>query len=157
MHLDGIAYNWYMWWKAEKVSYTWHTFKNDFFKRFQGITEDEFFKKLTHLQQKGSVEEFTSQWEALTTSVFGLSQQQLLETYVGGLKPHLQNELKMHDIPSVEVARCKAKEVEEKIESFQARNGNTYSRRSILHTTERDKDKYTPPHMRYEKRTLEAQ
>jgi len=49
MHLEGNAYNWYMWWKVEKISHTWRLFKNDFFKRFQGITEDEIFKKLTRL------------------------------------------------------------------------------------------------------------
>jgi hypothetical protein len=68
-----------------------HSFKNDFFKRFQGITENKFFSKLTRLQQKGSVDEFTHQWEALTTQVFGLSTKKLLQSYLGGLKPHIQN------------------------------------------------------------------
>ena len=35
--------------------------------RFQGIKEDEFFSKLTKLQQVESVAEFTHQWESLST------------------------------------------------------------------------------------------
>ena len=101
LHLDGYAYNWYMWWKGENLSYNWRQFKNDFFKRFQGITEDEFFSKLTRLQQRGSVEDFTHQWESLATRVFGLSDKQRLETYLGGLKPYIQKELKLHDITNI--------------------------------------------------------
>ena len=59
MHLESHAYIWYMWWKGDKFEYTWNLFKNDFLKRFQGINEDEFFSKLTRLQQKGNVKEFT--------------------------------------------------------------------------------------------------
>ena len=64
LKLEGIlklAYNLYIWWKEDKFSYTWKLFKTDFLKRFQGITEDEFLSKLTMLQHKGSVEEFTHQ------------------------------------------------------------------------------------------------
>ena len=82
------------------------------FNKFQGIAEDEFFSKLTRLQQVGSVEEFTHQWESLQTRVFGLSDKQRLKTYLGGLKPYLQKELNMHDIPNVEVERHKAKFIE---------------------------------------------
>ena len=109
MHMEGYAYNWYLWWKRDNFTYTWNLFKNDFFNRFQWIKEDEFFSKLTRLQQVGNVEEFTHQWESLSTREFGLSNKQILETYLGGLKPYLQKELKLHDIPNVEVARRKEK------------------------------------------------
>jgi len=32
-----------------------------------------------------------------------------LKTYLGGLKPYLQKELNLHDIPNLEVTRHKAK------------------------------------------------
>ena len=108
-----------MCWKGDNFAYTWNLFKNDFLKRFQGINEDKFFSKLTRLQQKGNVEEFTHQWESLTTRLFGLTNKQQLETYVGGLKPYIQNELKMHDIANVEAARRKEKVVEAKFNNFQ--------------------------------------
>ena len=92
--------------KRDNFTYTWNLFKNDFLNRFQGIKEDDFFTKLTRLQQVENVEEFTHQWE-----VFGLFDKQRRETYLGGLKPYLQKELKLHDIPNVEVARHKVKSV----------------------------------------------
>ena len=101
-------------------------FKNDCFNRFQGIKENEFFTKLTRLQQVENVEEFTHQWESLSTRVFGLSDKQILETYLGGLKPYLQKELKMHDIPNIEVARHKAKATERKLEGTRTRGDNDY-------------------------------
>ena len=97
-----------------------------FFKKFQGILEDEFSRKLTRLQQEGSVEEFTHQWESLSTRVFGLSDKQRLETYLGGIKPYLRKELKMHDIPNIEVARHKAKEIEHKFKGIKTRADNNY-------------------------------
>ena len=121
MHMEGYAYNCYLWWKRDNFTYTWNLFKNDFFNRFQGIKEDEFSSKLTRLQQVGNVEEFTHQWESLSTRVFGLSDKQRLETYLGGLKPRLQKELKLHDIPNVEVARRKAKAAEHKLEGIKTR------------------------------------
>ena len=85
-----------------------------------------FFSKLTRLQQVGSVEEFTHQWEALSTRVFGFFDKQRLETYLGGLQPYLQKELKLHDIPNVEVARYKAKASECKLEGTRTRGDNHY-------------------------------
>ena len=114
--MEGHTYNWYLWWRRDNFTYTWNLFKNSFFNSFQGIKEDEFFSKLTRLQQVGNVEELTHQWELLSTQVFGFSDKKRLKTYLGGLKPYLQKELKMHDIPNVEVARHKAKATEHKLE-----------------------------------------
>ena len=121
MYMKGYAYNCYMWWKGDNFSYSWNLFKNHIFKRFQGIAEDEFFRKLTGLKQDRSIEEFTHQWESLLTQVFHLSDKQRLETYLGGFKPYLQKELELHDIPNVEVARHKAKAAECKLEVLRKR------------------------------------
>ena len=101
-------------------------FKNGFFNRFQGIREDEFFSKLTRLQQVGSVEEFTHHWEYLLTRLFGLYDKQRPKIYLEGLKPYLQKELKLHDIPNVEVARRKAKVAERKLEGIKTKDNSHY-------------------------------
>jgi hypothetical protein len=46
MQLEGDAYNCYMWWKRLSFSISWNTFKDDFFKRFQDIQEEDFFTEL---------------------------------------------------------------------------------------------------------------
>ena len=60
------------------------------------------------------------------TRVFGLYDKQRIETYIIGLKPYLQKELKMHGIPNVEVSRHKAKAVERKLEGIKTRGDNHY-------------------------------
>ena len=50
--------------------------------------------------------------------MFGLYDKKRLETFLGGLKSYIQRELNMHDIPNVEVARCKAKGTELKLEEI---------------------------------------
>ena len=67
MQMEGEEYNWYMWWKNMTLAISWKKLKNAFFKRFQGIKEEEFFSTLTRLQQKGDVDEYTREWETLTT------------------------------------------------------------------------------------------
>lgn len=89
--------------------------------------------------------------------MFGLSDKQRLETYLGGLKPYIQKELKLHDITNIEVARCKAKAVEAKFDKFQPNNAKTYSKKDTPETTETYKSKYIPPPKRDDKRSLEAQ
>ena len=82
--------------------------------------------------------------------------QLLLKTHLGCLKAYIQNNLKMHDVPTVEVERRKKKLIEVKFEGFQSRNEKSYSRRNIPQMTNIDKDKYIPPHILDDKRSLEA-
>ena len=97
-----------------------------FFNRFQGIKEDEFFGKLTRLQQVENIDKFSHKWESSSGWVFGLYDKQRLETYFRGLKSYLQKELKLHNIPNVEVARHKAKAAKCKLEGIKTRGDNHY-------------------------------
>lgn len=73
MKMEGKAYNWYMWWKKTTPAISWIKWKDAFFKRFQGIKEEEFFSTLIRLRQKGNVDEYTQEWKTLATRVPGLS------------------------------------------------------------------------------------
>lgn len=116
MQLEGRAYNWYIWWKitTNVCSYGWYTFKNDFFKRFQDVVENDYFAKITRLQQKGDVEESTYEWEALETRVPELTDNQRLQTYVYGLKPYITDKLELHNISNMDKVRRKEKIIEQK-------------------------------------------
>ena len=61
MQLEERAYNQYMWWKVttQETKLKWRTFENNFFKRFENSKEKDFITKLTRLQQKGDVDEYT--------------------------------------------------------------------------------------------------
>ena len=105
-----------MWWKTTTrvCSFNWNTFKNDLLKRFQGVTKKDFFAKITRLQQKGSRDECTCEREALATRVPELTDEQRLQSYIHGLKPHMQEELELHNTSTLEKARHKAKIIENK-------------------------------------------
>ena len=62
------------------------------------------------------MDESTYEWEALATSVYGLSKNKLVQSYVGKLKPHIQNELKMDYFLSMEKVRLEERVVEAKLE-----------------------------------------
>jgi len=54
-----------MWWKKMTIAISWRKFKDAFFKIFRGVKEEEFFSTIIILQQKGSVDEYTREWETL--------------------------------------------------------------------------------------------
>ena len=95
MKLKGQVYNWYMWWKktTKICAYSWGTFKNEFFKRFEDVTEKDFLTKITRLQQKGDMEEYTYEWEALVTWVPELTDVHHLQTYASSIKPYIREAL----------------------------------------------------------------
>ena len=80
MHLERNAYNRYLWWKntARICSYNWVSFMNDLIKRFQGVEEKYVFAKITRLQQKNNVDEYTCDWEVLSTQAPELTDDQRL-------------------------------------------------------------------------------
>ena len=69
------------------------------------MKEEKLFLGFISRQQKGDVDEYTQEWETLATWVPRLSQTRLIQSYTMGLKPHLQTNLELHDITSIEEAR----------------------------------------------------
>ena len=62
------------------------------------------------------MDDFTCKWETLDTRVPRLSTKHLVKSYITGLKPHIQNELKLHDITTMEDVISKAKAAKKKFE-----------------------------------------
>jgi hypothetical protein len=63
----------------------------------------------------------------------------------------------MHHVLSVEIERRKGKATEVKFEGFQSIFGKAYSRKNGPQTIDTNKYKYILPHIRDNKRSLEAQ
>ena len=111
MHMEGYAYKWYLWWKRNNFTYTWNLFKNYF---LIGFKESKKMLFLVNLPDYNRLETLRN------------SDKQRLETYLGGLKPYLQKELKLHDIPNVEEARRKVKATECKLEGIKTKGDSHY-------------------------------
>ena len=86
------------------------------------MIEKDFFAKITRLQQKGDVEEYTYEWEALAMRVPELTDDQHLQTYVYGLKPYIREDLELHNVSNLGKGQRKAKIIEEKLK--RSRQGN---------------------------------
>ena len=105
--------------------------------------------KITRLQQKGGVDEYTCEWEALATRVPELTNDQRLQTYIHGLKPHIREELELHNTPTMGEERRKAKIIENKFKrSHQGSFDKNYSKRNPTHSTNTGTLRYTLPHLR---------
>ena len=81
---------------------------------------------------------------------------QSITLVLGGLKPHIQDELKLHEVTTVEIARRKAEAAEEKLEG-QSRFDKFYSRRNINQNTNTETDKYIPHDLREDRRSWDYQ
>ena len=78
-----------------------------------------------------------------------MSESRLIQSFVSGLKTHIQVELELHDITSVELARQKAKAAKKKFERLSwSKPKRVYSRRRFPQSTNVDNIKYVPPHLR---------
>ena len=136
-----------MWWKVttRTTNLNWNTLKNDFFKRFEYLKEKDFFAKLTRLQQKGDVDEYTDEWESLETCVPELINIQRLQNYVYRLKLYIRDELELLNVSTLDKVRRKEKIIKEKLKKMWNKNHDK-DRRSIQNT--KTDTKYQPPHLR---------
>ena len=84
LYLEGSAYDWFTQWskKSSGLYINWQMFNNDFLKRFHDDEEDNTFTRFTHLQQTGTMNEHTHEWEFLGTIILDLIDNQLLKLYV---------------------------------------------------------------------------
>ena len=114
MYMDKLACDWFMWWdsKCRGLVRDWDTFKKKFFKRFQDMEENELYTKLTRLQQKGTVEEYFNELHVLATRINDISDDRLLQIAISGLKPTIQNQIKVLSPKDIEQVREKANLVE---------------------------------------------
>ena len=66
------------------------------------MEEDKIYNKLTHLQQEGTMGEYFSNLLVLATHVQDITEEQLLQIVIGGLKQSIQNEIKLLDVKDME-------------------------------------------------------
>ena len=107
------------------------------------------------MQQKGDMDEYTYEWEALATRVPELKDSQNLRTYVYILKPYIIDELKLLNVSTLDKARRKAKIIEENFKKTWNRNPNK-DQKFVQRV--KPETKYCPPHLRSDNKTsLESQ
>ena len=87
LHMGNKPFQWYQWvrrWKAVVIPYIWDNFVEDITAQYDNVWDQDYFSQLAKIRQMGTVMEYTLQHQELATRVEGLSDEKLLELYIGG-------------------------------------------------------------------------
>jgi hypothetical protein len=89
LHFEIKPYQWYQWVVKRKppyYNYTWGLFTRDLEAQYGKVWEQDYFSQLTKIKNLGDIENCNSKFQVLATRVDDISNEHLLEAYMGGLK-----------------------------------------------------------------------
>jgi hypothetical protein len=66
--------------------YTWGLFTRDLEAQYGKVWEQYYFSQLTRIKHLSDLEDYNSKFQVLATRVDNISDEHLLEAYIGGLK-----------------------------------------------------------------------
>lgn len=92
----------------------WHSFTKVMELRFGPSTYDNHQEELFKLRQEGSVSDYQAKFEKLRNRVLGLPTEAILNCFISGLYPDIQNELAIQKPHSISQAIGLAKLIEAK-------------------------------------------
>nr|KYP36924.1 hypothetical protein KK1_041913 [Cajanus cajan] len=99
-HMIGPAYAWYKWMIHNDYTQDWKIFADALYKRFGSNLYTNPQEALKELKQEGTVKEYQTQFEALSTRVTGLTEQWLINFFVAGLNDYLKCQLRLAKPPT---------------------------------------------------------
>jgi hypothetical protein len=94
LNFEIKPYQWYQWIVKRHpplYHYTWGLFTRDLEEQYGEVWEQDYFSQLT--RQLGDIEEYNLEFLVLATRVDNLSEEHLLEAYMGGLKEYIKHEI----------------------------------------------------------------
>ncbi|KAH9660406.1 retrotrans gag domain-containing protein [Citrus sinensis] len=98
-HLEGEANQWWQWlrrsYKEEGKEVTWEIFHDELWPRFGPTDCEDFDEALLKVEQVGSLRDYQKEFERLGNQVQGWTQKALVETFMGGLKPELDEDIRI--------------------------------------------------------------
>lgn len=126
-HMDGKASSWFQWLKnngmLSKIS--WAKFLQKIRFRFGSSLYDDHEGELAKLSQRGTVEEFQAEFEALMNKVQGVSEALLISFFISGLKIGVRCELQLNRPSTLEEAFALARMFEGEIMDNQSEGRST--------------------------------
>ena len=73
---------------------TWTKLKQELIGRYGGGRSDNPYEELKDLNQTGSIEEYLSEFEFISSQVSRLSEEQYLGYFIGGLRPEIRRRVR---------------------------------------------------------------
>ena len=123
-HMGGKTLTWYQWLRESSHTSTWEEFVEAIRIRFGPSCYEDPVGAFTKLRQRGSVEDYQTEFEVLSNKISGLGEDFRINTFLSGLKDELRITVTMFKPSTLAAAFGLARLQEEEV------NGKHYSYRS---------------------------
>ena len=116
LYLEHHQFVWCQWmYDRKNVSIiSWSIFTEEFIAHYGDINRNTFFSQLVNLKQKGPVTKHIKQFQLLSLRVKSISEDNLLDLFIGTLKDNIQHEVCLFEPSSLEKDFMMARKVESK-------------------------------------------
>ena len=118
LYLEPDQFIWYCWLCTHRgkkgLTVSWSIFTEELQAQYSNSVTDNFFSQLAKLQQTGSVKDYIQQFQNLSLRVDSITEENLNDLFLGGLKDHIQHEVRMFSPSSINESFILARRVEEK-------------------------------------------
>jgi hypothetical protein len=96
LYFEIKPYQWYqcvLEIKPHSYHYTWILFIRDLEAQHGKVWERDYFSQLTRIKHLGDIEDYNSEFHVLATRVDNISDEHMLESYMGGLQEYFKHEI----------------------------------------------------------------
>ena len=118
LYLELDQFIWYRWLcthrRKKGLTVTWSIFTKELQAQYSDSVIENFFSQLAKLQQTGSVKDYIQQFQNLSLRVDTIIEENLNDLFLCGLKDHIQHEVYMFCLSSVNESFILACRVEKK-------------------------------------------
>jgi hypothetical protein len=104
LNFEIKPYQWYQWIVKRQpplYHYTWGLFTRDLEAQYGKVWEQDYFSQLTRIKHLGDIEDYNYGFQVLATRVYNISDEHLLEAYMGGLKEDIKHEILLRQPTSI--------------------------------------------------------
>jgi hypothetical protein len=96
LNFDIEPYQWYQWIVKRYppfYHYTWGLFTIDLEEQYGKFWEHDYFSELKRIKNLSDIEDYNSKFQVLVTRVDDISDGQLFQAYMGGLKEEIKQDI----------------------------------------------------------------
>ncbi|KAE8698902.1 hypothetical protein F3Y22_tig00110597pilonHSYRG01052 [Hibiscus syriacus] len=112
-HLEGEANQWWQWFRKAftdgQGSISWEAFEDEVRDRFGPPDSEDFDEELSRVRQTGTLQDYQREFERLGNRVRGWTQKAIVGKFMGGLKPEVDDGIRMFKPQSLKEAISLAK------------------------------------------------
>ncbi|KAH9291976.1 hypothetical protein KI387_042841, partial [Taxus chinensis] len=119
LYLEPDQFVWYRWLCAQRqkngLGVTWTVFTEELQLHYSSSVSENYFSQLAKLRQTGSVKDYVHQFQNLSLRVENIPEENLNDLFLGGLKDHIEHEVRMFNPLKLSDSIIMARRAEEKV------------------------------------------